>query len=415
MRSTMLRVLTTVIGLAGFGMGSPAESGPGPFPIMAWDYADDEPTLRAMAECGVNSVAFVPEHALDLCHRLGLKAIVFHPRLTPPRWNDRFQSRSALEELPELVKHVNDHPAVMGYHLKDEPGVDQYAELGKAVEAVRRLAPGKWPYVNLLPGMGRDYDVYLEEFVKQCNPTVLSYDNYPLTQDGGFSYGYWANIAQVRNAAVRHGLPFWTIMLTAAHWNYAEPTPVTLRLQAYGALAYGARGIAYYKFISRELPILDAPDLGNWRGAPLDEFGARTQAWGWVQNLNRGVQKLGPTLLKLRSDVAYHVGEPPEQNRGIGEDTLVAKMGAGDAFVIGDFTHEEDGSRWVMIVNKHLTNSFACLPEFHAPVEKLEYVSPVTGELKPFPAPYYYLAPGQGVLLKLTPRADAPRESPEPR
>ena len=56
------------------------------------------------------------------------------------------------------------------------------------------------------------------------------------------------------------------------------PTPTTLRLQAYGALAYGARGLGYYKFISRELPILEAPDLGDWRGAPLDEFHEKTIA-----------------------------------------------------------------------------------------------------------------------------------------
>jgi len=27
----------------------------------------------------------------------------------------------------------------------------------------------------------------------------------------------------------------------------------------------------------------------------------------------------------------------------------------------------------------------------------------VTGELKPFPVPYFYLAPGQGVLIQLKP------------
>jgi hypothetical protein len=371
---------------------------------MAWDYADDEPTLRSMADCGINAVAFVPEGALDLCGRLGLKAIVYHPELTPARWDQPFRSEGAMRVLPELVRRVGDHPAVMGYHLKDEPDPGQFEELGKAVAEVGRLAPGKWAYINLPPGMGEGYDGYLDLFVKQCRPTILSYDNYPLGQDGSFSYGYWANIAQVRKAGLRHGLPFQTIMLSVAHLTYAEPTPASLRLQVYGALAYGARGISYYKFISRELPILEAPDLGDWRGGPLDQFLEKTPTWDFMRNTNRQVLNLGPTLLKLRSDAVYHVGEVPEQNRGIGDDSLLKGLLAGESFLIGEFTHE-DGSRWMMIVNKHLRNAAPCRPDFRDPPAKVEYVSPVTGELKTFPDPWYNLPPGQGVLLKLTPRA----------
>lgn len=376
-----------------------------PFPIMAWDYADDEPTLRSMAECGVNAVAFVPEEALDICARLGLKAIVYHPDLTPPRWDEPFRSEGPIRILPDLIKRLDDHPAVMGYHLKDEPHADQYAELGKAVAVVRKLAPDKWPYINLLPGVGPDYDAYVEAFVKECDPTVISYDHYPLDQDGGFTDRYWTNLAQIRAAALRHGLPFHTIMLTVAHLRYAEPTPATLRLQAYGALAYGARGLGYYKFISRELPILDAPDLGDWRAGPLDQFLDRTPTWDALRNLNRQVATLGPTLLKLRSDATYFVGAIPEGNRGVGDDSLLKGLLAPGPFLVGDFTHEDDGSRWAMIVNMDLKNSLSCRPDFRAAPGKVEYLSPVTGELKGFPDPWYSLPPGQGVLLKVTPGA----------
>src|SRR6478609_6535634 len=90
------------------------------FPLMAWDYADDEATLRAMSECGINMVAFVPPKALDTCERLGVKAIVFDPEVTPARWDQPFKADRAAKALPELVKQVNDHPSVYGYHLKDE-------------------------------------------------------------------------------------------------------------------------------------------------------------------------------------------------------------------------------------------------------------------------------------------------------
>src|SRR6478609_5595362 len=71
-------------------------------PLMAWDYADDEATLRSMAKCGINMVAFVPPKALDICDRLGLKAIVFDPEITPARWDQPFKSDRAAKALPDL-------------------------------------------------------------------------------------------------------------------------------------------------------------------------------------------------------------------------------------------------------------------------------------------------------------------------
>lgn len=371
-----------------------------PFPLMAWDYADDEATLKKMADCGINMVAFVPVEALDICQKLGIKAIVYQAGITPAHWAAPFNAEEANKALPDLIKRVNDHPAVFGYHLKDEPDHSQFPELAKSVALVHDLAPGKWAYINLPPGMGEGYDGYLDVYVKTCHPKILSYDNYPIGQEGNFSFGFWANIAQVRNAGLRHNLPFYNIFLSSAHLTYGEPSEAALRLQAYGSLVYGAKGLCYYKFISRELPILDAPELGDFRNGPLDQFGEKTHAWNWMRNMNRQIQNMGPTLLKLKSDVVYHVGDVPEQNRGVGDDTLVKGLKSGSDFAIGDFTHE-DGSRWVMIVNKSLTHSTTLVPEFRDTVAKLEYLSPISGKMKEI-SPYYCLPPGQGVLLKPT-------------
>ena len=97
-------------------------------------------------------------------------------------------------------------------------------------------------------------------------------------------------------------MPLWNIILTSPHWDYREITEADLRVQIYGSLVYGVRGLAYYKFCSKELPILKAPDLGNFRSGPLDPFGERTPTWDWLRRCNREVQNLAPTFLKLRSD-----------------------------------------------------------------------------------------------------------------
>jgi hypothetical protein len=206
----------------------------------------------------------------------------------------------------------------------------------------------------------------------------------------------------MRALARAHDLPFHNIVLTAAHWHYREVTEADLRLQVFGSLAYGVRGLAYYKFQSRSLPILNAPDLGNFRGAPLDQFGEKTALWGAMRRVNRMVAHLAPTLLKLRSDDVYHLGAaPPELNHGATGETLVKSIPGAEA-VVGDFTHD-DGSRWVLIVNRSLSKSTFCNPEFNVAAKDLEYLSPVTGRLAAYPRPYYALAPGQGVLLHLKP------------
>ena len=397
----MIRVLGVVVLMMITG-GAAARAEEKPFfPLMAWDDVRSADTVKKMADCGINAIAFVPVKMLDACQQNGVKAIVLDERVTPA-WDKPFNSKAANDVLPEIIKAVNDHPAVYGYHLKDEPDGGQFAELAKSTELVRKLAPGKWPYINLTPGMGDGYiKDHLEPFVEKCKPPILSYDNYAIGEKVSFSYGFWANIFDVRGVALRHEIPFHAIVLTSAHWNYRVPNANDLRLQVYGAIAYGAKGIGYYKFCSEPLSVLNAPDLGNFRMAPLDEFGEKTVTWEALRNLNRQVQNLAPTLLQLRSDDVYHVGEIPERNHGISERSLITGLDSGLGFIIGEFTHVQDRSRWVMIVNKTLDESAFCRPKFRTTPKSVRYVSPATGELKPFPAPWYALAPGQGVLLKL--------------
>jgi hypothetical protein len=51
--------------------------------------------------------------------------------------------------------------------------------------------------------------------------------------------------------------------------------------------------------------------------------------------------------------------------------------------------------------HKSLRISAQCLPEFNGAHKAVKYVSPITGETKSFPRPLYWLAPGQGALLRL--------------
>jgi hypothetical protein len=333
---------------------------------------------------------------LDMCHAAGLKAIVSDPRASGYDWRNVDMTR-ARENVKALVGEVGKHPAVYGYYLRDEPGADLFDGLAKVSALIHELDPGKWPYINLFPNYANaqqlatpTYEDHLEKFVAICKPSQLSYDHYALMDDGTLREGYWQNLEAIRAAAKRHSLPFWNIVLTVAHFNYREPTAADFRFQLYSTLAYGGRGLAYFTYF--------APQVGNYRGAPVDQFGNVTASWPMLQNVNLQVGKLAPTLLKLNSDEVYHFGTLPTGCHGPSEKSLVKAVND-DFLMCGDFTHS-DGSRYVLVLNKSFTKSHYCAPQYRAAPKRVQMVSPYSGQLTDFVGEQQWLAPGQGVLLK---------------
>jgi len=371
------------------------------FPIMPWDGAPNDPAvLQRIHDCGFTVAGFAPPTALDACQAAGLKAIVSDARTSGYNWT-KVDAKSAREKVAELVKEVRHHPAVYGYYLRDEPSASFFPGLATVSGIVKELHPGAWPYINLFPNYANagqlgtpTYDAYLEQFIETCHPPILSYDHYAILEGGGFRGEYFANLESVRRAALKHDLPFWQIVLSVGALSYREPSAADMRFQVYTSLAYGARGLAYFKYFT--------PAVGNYRGGPIDQFGHQNPMWHTLQQVNLQVGKLAPTLLKLKSDHVYHFGDVPAGCTGPDANSLIEAIAG--PMLVGDFTHE-DGSRYLIIVNKSFTSSAACFPKLRKPAARLDVISAYTGAATPFVGEQCFLAPGQGVLLKLVPAA----------
>jgi hypothetical protein len=367
------------------------------FPLMAWNWSSSDPAVyQKMHDCGLTVAGFVAPKDLNLCQAAGLKAIVSDKRASDYDWRN-VDEAAARRNITSLVAEVGKHPALYGFYLRDEPGADLFPGLGKVASLIHELAPGKWAYINLFPNYAsaaqlgnENYRAHLDKFVETCHPTVLSYDHYALMDDGSLRNGYWQNLEQMRGTGLKNHIPFWNIVLSVAHFNYREPTAADLRFQVYTTLAYGGRGIAYFTYI--------APAVGNYRSAPIDQFGNPTRTWDDLRNVNLQVGKLAPTLLKLTSDDVYHFGKVPDESHGPGAKSLIES--AEGEFLVGDFTHA-DGSRYVMVVNKDYNLSRHCNLKFRSTPKHLQHVSPYSGQLGEFSGEQLWLAPGQGVLLKL--------------
>ena len=196
-----------------------------------------------------------------------------------------------------------------------------------------------------------------------CKPPVISYDNYAIGEAVDFSYGFWANIWDVRGAALRNRIPFHTIILTAAHFNYRVPSPPTCACKCTAPRLTAPKGSHFTNSVAVRWPCSERLDLGNFRHGAARRIRRKDRDLESLRNLNHQIKNLAPVLLNLRSDDVYHIGEIPERNHGLRETNLLSGLEAGEQFIIGEFTHK-DGSRWMMIVNKHLKMSTFCRPKF---------------------------------------------------
>ena len=377
---------------------SPKRVAPEDFPILPWSWAPgDVKVLEEIRECGFNLAGFVAPENLDAVNAAGLKCIVSYG---PTHVGDDAANRdeaTVQKEVGALVGRVGKHPAVFGYYLRDEPGAALYPVLARYAAAYRKVAPAARCYINLFPNYASPrqmgvptYEEYLERFVAIVNPQFISYDHYALMDDGSLRSGYFQNLEAVRKVALAHGLPFWNIVLANAHFNYAEPAGGGIRFQAYTTLAYGGRGISYFTYF--------APTAGNYRLAPIDQFGHKTPTWDMLRNVNLQIHQLAPTYLRLKSVNVFYHPDVPKDCKGIDSSKFLAAVGGGD-FVVGEF-EDPDGRPFIMIVNKDLHRSTKFSVKFKEPGTILQTNS-YTGVTEPWAGENTYLAAGQGMLLSL--------------
>ena len=231
---------------------TPADS----FPIISWGgiSAEKADTLYSLAkECGFNThlgLYSTQEKALismDAADRAGLGIIINFPQI-----------KSATETAVSLIK---DHPALVAYHIKDEPVIDDYPWLSELCEKIDSLDQSHPCYINLLPNWSWGVEEYagnIEGFASEFDLPFYSFDNYPIIEVDGATQirpHWYRNLEEFSAMARRHGKPFWAFALAKSHSivepevaHYPEPTLAHLRLQIFSNLLYGAQAIQYFNF-----------------------------------------------------------------------------------------------------------------------------------------------------------------------
>lgn len=370
---------------------------PEDFLIMPWGWTPgNDQALKDIKDCGFNIAGFVAPEFVKQVEKAGLKCIVDDPRMSSVVTDGKMTDAEIAKRADEAITKFKGNPTVYGYYVMDEPTAPLFPNLKRWADAIHKADPNAHAYINLLPigaqGPGsKDYDDYIEQFVKVVHPSHISYDHYTLYDDGSYNPSLFRNLEAMRKASLLHGIPFWNIVLANSHFHYAEVTQGGLNLQVYASLAYGARGISYFTYF--------APLVGNYRNAAVDQFLHKTPTWDMLRLINLQIHQLAPTYLKLKSVNVFHNQDVPGGCNGLDSSKYLSEVNGGN-FLVGEF-EGPNGEPFILIVNKDIHKSTG----FHVKFKQDGHImmtSPYTGETKPFGGENGWLAPGQGTLLSLT-------------
>lgn len=336
------------------------------FPILAWiGVPEGETTVerfKELKESGINinfsvySNIEAVEKALDVAQEAGVKLLLYCPELsTDPE---------------ETAKRLMKHPALMGYHLRDEPSALAFPQLAEWIKKIQSVDKEHGCYINLFPNyankeqlfgnieIDRERDVYaqhVEVFLKEVPVPFISFDHYPVIETNGvrtLRAEWYKNLEIISEASRNSGLPFWAFALAIAHKPYPIPTLAELRLQMFSNLAYGAQTLQYFTYWHPgENPTWDFHD------SPIGLDGKRTIVYDLIKTVNSEIHSLAPIFLGSEVISVCHTGEhlPMETHplKNLPKSIKTLKTGGIGAIVS---VLKKGDQRFLVIVNRDFQN-----------------------------------------------------------
>lgn len=291
------------------------------FVIYLWgspEVEDLEAKARALAEAGFTVVDWDADK-LDVLLEHGLKGMVHDPSL-------------------ETASRLANHPALWGYHCGDEPyPEDQFPPIAERFRALRKADPNHPAFVNMLSTAGE----FLRTYMEMVKPEILSFDYY---QWWWGSDRYFEKLEQFRESALLARVPLASCIEASANpaiergdTTYIRDNGAKLRQSVYTNLAYGVKAVEW--FSSR---IVFEP-----KSARLTPTGKDVAA------LNAELKKLGPVLVKLRSQDVYHTPPLAAGTRSAPKEHWVHLIGeeAKAGLVLGTFK-DEAGVDYLLVANR---------------------------------------------------------------
>lgn len=258
-----------------------------------------------------------------------------------------------MEDSKTFIKRYQDHPALFGYYIKDEPSIAELDGYAKKYKELLSLDSDHVPYLNLFPNFGveGDYDKdYVErwiELVGAGNLKYLSFDHYPFKPSGAFAPRYFENLESIRKAGIKYNVKTSSYLHSMGiNGTYRRPNVAELRYSVYSNLAYGIKMPVWFTYYTPTSLTEDFMD------SIVARDGSLTDLYEPFKMLNVEMKALGKTLVSLEAEAVYHVGsEIP-----IGTPKMPAdfewKPVSNQDLIVSLFHSKNTADIYLMIVNK---------------------------------------------------------------
>jgi hypothetical protein len=281
---------------------------------------------------------------LDLAHAAGLRVLAMDKRIGPITLTADAEYDPSIVE--SIARDYRAHPALFGYGVRDEPPAELFARITEVSDLFGRLDPAHPPLMDLFPGYAKPQQLgtanhrdYVRRFIDQVDPVVLMYNHYPLRENRAVDSGWHRDLALFREESRQAGIAFWVFAQCQGIRGYLRvPTQEEIFWQTATALAYGARGIWWYRYWT-------APPDNEARqeqppqhpGSMIDQHGNRSPSYYNVQETNRFLRQAGPALLGWDNSNVARIHNGQLQARGT--CPAVSLTGGDFDLVVGTFTH----------------------------------------------------------------------------
>ena len=343
------------------------------YPIGFWNYVSAErqgpEAVAEWADCGM-TVAMGPEYtpgtdrARDNMHGIMKEADSRGIRIIHCHHDTTWRSMTALgpekyrRRAEAALEEFGSYGSLMGFHVGDEPDLfmkTDYPDVVASFRILNELAPRHHHFSNFLPwwlGIEQEtycpeptYEEHLENYVREGGIKQLCYDNYSqMKPDHEGWERFFRNLLIYRTLAKKLGVPSWTTLLSAGHYDYKAPNEHEYRWQLHAAAAHGMQGVLWFVFYLRE-------GGGDYHGAPVDEHWERSQSFEWLSRVNRTFNKsVGPKLMELTHQETRHAGQAFGGWPSLRGDEFIQVILADTPFIYSRFT-DPAGAPYILIMN----------------------------------------------------------------
>lgn len=208
--------------------------------------------------------------------------------------------------------------AIMGIFLGDEPVPVDFINVKKWSDFFKANYSEKPLYYNLLPrywtfGNDTNYENYLDQYINNNTTDFVSYDHYPFRSNEPFYTDYFYNM-KIFKDKVGNNRPFWFVIPShkGIYGDFtAPPYEPKLKFLTSSAIAYGAKGLLYWSYMSG---IEESPTT-----------------YTSVQKVNKYLKEvIGPVIITSDYVATLHKSDTyMNQGRAFGNDELVTLNSTG--------------------------------------------------------------------------------------